>query len=89
MKLADYFDEYGKQSELAVAIGISPVLISQWVREKRPIPQGRCPEIEKVTQGQVTCEELRDDVSWVRIKDKTWPHPKGRPLVDHASKTTA
>ena len=39
--------------------------------------------------GDCTCEAMRPDVSWVRIKDKDWPHPKGRPLVDHTMKVGA
>lgn len=45
---------------------------------------GLCVAVESATDGVVTCEDLRPDVRWVRIKDKAWPHPQGRPLVDHA-----
>jgi hypothetical protein len=28
---------------------------------------------------------LRPDVTWVRVKDKKWPHKGGRPLMDVAA----
>lgn len=53
------------------------------------VPVEHCPSIEYATSGAVTCESLRDDVAWVRVADKSWPHPKGRPLVDHSVKLGA
>ena len=32
--------------------------------------------------GAVTVEELNPNLPWSRIPDKSWPHPKGRPVVD-------
>lgn len=63
---------------------ISPQAVHKWGDS---VPEDRCPAIEKATG--VTCDELREDVVWVRIQDKTWPHPKGRPLVDHSAKKAA
>jgi DNA-binding transcriptional regulator YdaS (Cro superfamily) len=63
---------------------ISPQAVHKWGES---VPEDRCPAIEYATEGAVTCDELRPDVSWVRVKDKDWPHPKGRPLVDHSAKT--
>ena len=37
----------------------------------------------------MTCEELLPSVAWVRIADPEWPHPKGRPLVDHTQRKAA
>lgn len=74
----------GEASRLARAVAISPTMISQYtVGAKMPAPHTAA-AIERATNGAVTCEELRSDVSWVRIADPTWPHPKGRPLVDHS-----
>lgn len=36
--------------------------IQQW--KKTRVPAEYCPAIERATQGQVTCEELRPDVDW-------------------------
>lgn len=86
MDLKTYCDKrHGLQTELANAIGAHPQLIHQWASKTRPIPKERCPDIEFGTDGAVTVEEQRPDLQWVRVKDKAWPHHKGRPLLDVAT----
>lgn len=58
----------GMAALLGRAIDVTPVLISQWASGKRPVPAERCPEIEKATDGQVTCEEMRPDVDWPYLR---------------------
>lgn len=83
MDLSTYVEQRGRQTELAEAIGCPPQVIWGWAKGGRPIPDGRCPSIEQATSGEVTCEELRPDVVWGRIADKSWRwHPKGRPVVE-------
>lgn len=65
-------------AKLAALIGVSAQVLSNW--KARGVPSDRCAAIEQATG--VPCEELRPDVAWVRIKDKAWPNPKGRPLID-------
>ena len=73
----------GTQSALAGLLDVTQPTISEWLRGERPIPADRCTEIEQATHGAVTCEELRSDVQWARIPDKSWPwHKKGRPVID-------
>lgn len=68
MKLHDYVtQERGRASALAAALGISPVLITQWCRS-RPVPVERCAAIEAATGGRVTRRDLRPK-DWARI----WP----------------
>ena len=50
------------QSEIARQLGVKPQAVQQWFKRKTPII--RCPEIERITEGKVTCEELRPDVNW-------------------------
>lgn len=65
MELLDYLKvERGRASQLAAGLGVSPVLVSQWANKKRLPPAARCPDIEKLTGGSVTCEELQPDVDW-------------------------
>lgn len=47
------------------------------------VPEERCPRIEQFTAGEWPVEALNPEVQWVRVKDRTWPHRGGRPLVDH------
>ena len=80
-------DELGGTTAVAALCFVTKQAVSQW--RVRGIPEDYCPTIEKVTSGSVTCEELRPDIYWIRIKDRAWPHPKGRPLVDHAASIEA
>ena len=60
-------------------VGVTPPSVIDW---RGRIPKERCPAIERETAGKFTCEAMRPDVSWVRVRDAAWPHPKGRPLID-------
>ena len=74
----------GSQTLLAQMVDVRQPTVSEWVRGERPVPPERCTDIERATAGDVACEELRPDIHWHRIKDATWPHPKGRPLIEVA-----
>ena len=84
MDLKTYTEPAGAAAKLAKTLGIPPALVSQWTADAgaRQVPSARCVAIERATDGAVTCEEMRPDVVWVRVKDRRWPHSKGRPLVD-------
>jgi len=87
MNLKPYFDKgLKKQLDLARQIGVVGVVVNQWTSGKRSVPSERCPSVELATDGVVTCEEMRPDIPWTRIPDATWPHPKGRPLIDPAAR---
>ncbi|MDD3884535.1 MAG: helix-turn-helix domain-containing protein [Gallionella sp.] len=68
MKIAQYLSESETAASLARKLGITPVLISQWRTGLRRVPIERCPDIEKATDGQVTCEELRPDIDWAYLR---------------------
>jgi DNA-binding transcriptional regulator YdaS (Cro superfamily) len=72
--------------KLAEAIGVGQSVISNWKARNTQIDPAYCARIERATSSAVTCEELRPDVKWVRVKDKDWPNKSGRPLVDHTDK---
>ncbi|WP_444941225.1 transcriptional regulator [Microbulbifer sp. ZKSA004] len=52
----------GSKSGLARSIGVKPPVITQWFKNVRPIPPGRCRPIEAATGGAVTRYELRPDI---------------------------
>ena len=82
MKLIDYTKTRGSQRSLADKLGITPVLISQWANELRPVPPERCVEIEKATDGEVARQDLRPE-DWQKI----WPElaaPAARRATDPA-----
>lgn len=51
---------FGKQGVFASALGITSPSISEW--RKRKVPPARCAQIEHLTGGEVTKEELRPDL---------------------------
>jgi DNA-binding transcriptional regulator YdaS (Cro superfamily) len=63
MNLSEYINQgHGTQSQLAKSLDVTPVLIHQWVKDKRQVPAERCLAIEAATSGLVTRYELRPDV---------------------------
>ncbi|MGD9756403.1 MAG: transcriptional regulator [Comamonas sp.] len=70
MNLKDHLTSLGRgaSSLLGRKIGVSPVLISQWVNGDRPVPIERCVAIERATDGAVTRRDLRPN-DWQDI----WP----------------
>lgn len=87
MKLHEYLSapDTLTVSQLRERVGAqSDAQIRQWQHgyaERKPSFENSV-AIERATDGQVTVEELRPDATWLRVKDKTWPHPKGRPVLD-------
>lgn len=75
----------GSRSALAGRLGVSLPTVAQWVHGERPVPPNRCAEIELHTGSAVTCDELRQDITWSRVTDAAWPHPLGRPCIDIAA----
>lgn len=60
-------DLAGSQKSLAEQIGVQPQLVWAWI-DRRNIPADYCPDIERVTKGAVTCEELRPDINWAVLR---------------------
>lgn len=90
MNLDQYLSRPGAESmaSLARAIGMNQDQLRQWRRQdvqgsRRPSARS-CAAMEKGTQGKITCEELRPDLTWLRVRDKGWPGRKGRPLLEVA-----
>lgn len=76
--------DLGGPTSVARMLGIKAPSVIGWAGR---VPADRCPQIERATDGRVTCEELRPDVRWARIPDPDWPHPDGRPAIDVAAPT--
>ena len=68
-------DVVGSMSELARRINVKTPTVHQWVIGKRPVPSERCSEIERATDGAVTCEELRPDLAehWAYLRSSKVP----------------
>lgn len=69
MNLADYLSTTKtSQAAFAKQLGVSQGLVYQWISGKRPVAAEKCPEIERITNGAVTCEELNDRVDWAFVR---------------------
>lgn len=64
-KIDEAFELVGGISAMARHFGITPWSASKW-RDR--VPAERCPEIEKLTNGAVRCEDLRPDVDWSYLR---------------------
>lgn len=64
----------GSQQKLATLLGVTSGAVSQWEDGNVPIPH--CIPIEKMTNGQVRCEELRADVDWAYLRASDCGMPK-------------
>lgn len=58
----------GASARLARAIGVHPVMVSQWAEGVKRVAIGRCAAIEKATGGQVRRWDLRPLDWW-----EQWP----------------
>lgn len=58
----------GGQRALAKHLNVSCPTVNQWVYGIRPVPFGRCAEIERVTDGEVSRKDLCPD-NWQTL----WP----------------
>lgn len=64
----------GGQAALATAIGMEDRRrVWPWFNTDRQVPAEHCPAIEKATNGQVRCEELRPDVAWAVLRGNAEP----------------
>lgn len=68
MDLKTYLDQRGSNRDLARAVGVSDVIVSQWKTGARQVAAERCPAIERATSGHVRCEDLRPDVDWAYLR---------------------
>lgn len=57
----------GGTANLARALGVAPNVVSNW--RKRGVPVEVCPAIERATNRQVLCEDLRPNVDWQYLRD--------------------
>ena len=68
MQLIEYLNCSGKGAVTALANAIDAPIpdVSRWASGKRPIPPGRCVEIEKATNKKVKRQDLRPN-DWAEI----------------------
>ncbi len=57
----------GGPGKMAAEFDVSYQAVQDWIRTGR-VPADRCPSIERLTEGAVTCEALRPDVEWAVLR---------------------
>nr|DAO04373.1 MAG TPA: Putative antitoxin of bacterial toxin-antitoxin system, YdaS/YdaT [Bacteriophage sp.]DAO05716.1 MAG TPA: Putative antitoxin of bacterial toxin-antitoxin system, YdaS/YdaT [Bacteriophage sp.] len=67
--LGKAIEKLGSQVELAKALNVTRAQVWQWLNGVVQVSAERCIEIEKLTSGEVTCEELRPDVDWAVLRN--------------------
>lgn len=69
MKLADYLTKHKiSQAALAAHLKVSQGRVWQWLNGEQVTPK-YCPDIEKWSNREVTCEELNDTVNWTYVRE--------------------
>ena len=79
MNIKTYLEK-NTQKSLADKLGVTQGLISQWMLGTTPIPPAQCIKIERVTNGLVTRQELRED--WHDIWPTDMPMPTDNRQAD-------
>ena len=75
-------DIVGSATALAAGLDLTKGAVSQWKDEGRKIPAEHCPTIEKMTNGQIRCEDLRPDVDWGVLRPRQNGVKYGRRSTD-------
>lgn len=57
------------RTPFARAIGFTAPAVDYWREAAGKIPAEVCPTIERLTDRQVTCEQLRPDVDWAYLRE--------------------
>jgi hypothetical protein len=60
--------------------GITKGAVSQWKLPGRRVPADHCPTIERLTNGEVRCEDLRPDVDWAQLRKGSEGLIEGTPI---------
>ncbi|WP_428718561.1 transcriptional regulator [Undibacterium curvum] len=58
----------GSMRLLGAHLGVTKGAVSHWKNTASPVPAEHCPEIEKLTDGEVLCEQLNPNVDWAYIR---------------------
>ncbi len=66
----------GTSQALAAKLSVTKAAITLWKRAGR-VPARHCPQIERLTNRAVRCEELNTEVDWAFVRcESTQPAPE-------------
>ncbi len=58
----------GGYKPLGEGCDVSKAAAHQWGLPGRKVPAEKCPTIERLTNGEVRCEDLRPDIDWASLR---------------------
>lgn len=64
LPIVEACEAVGGQAVMARSLGVTPAAVNQWCKGLRAVPAERCPAIQRLTHGRITCKRLRPDVDW-------------------------
>lgn len=83
MQLPNWLEkERGRTLALARALGCAGATVSEWSTGRKAVPPKHAPTIERLTFGEVTCEEMCPSVEWHVLRDG--PRSLNAPAADAA-----
>lgn len=60
----------GSMRLLGEHLGVTKGAVSHWKNTGVPVPAEHCPVIEKLTGGEVLCEQLNPNIDWSYIRGR-------------------
>lgn len=66
----------------SAALGTSQGHLNNVASDLRPLSAEIAVAVESFTSGARAVEFLCPGMRWRRVRDPSWPHPKGKPLLD-------
>lgn len=61
----------GSMRLLGERLGVTKGAVSHWKNSGTSVPAEHCPEIEKLTDGEVLCEQLNPNVDWTYLRGRS------------------
>lgn len=68
--LAEAIRLLGGAKAAAAKLDVSVPLVYFWLAGDRRLPAEKCPVIERLTSGEIRCEQLRPDVEWGVLREQ-------------------
>ncbi|AEP36244.1 transcriptional regulator [Taylorella asinigenitalis] len=82
MKLNEFINKSGlSANQLANLISVCGTQLWNWRHDKLKVPVWYCFKLEAVSDGLVTCEELRPDLNWDYIRSNKDNYKKNEPSI--------
>ena len=60
----------GSQKKTAEILGVTPGMVTNVVKGRRPMPPAWAPVLEEATSGTFTCEKLAPSIKWSVVANR-------------------